>query len=231
MQHRARRRIATLLLPIVVMVMSSIAAGLTSHQPGAPGSCRRPTRRRTSRRTTRLADLHQRRVRPGRRRRHARLGVRPGRLAPRRAGVHGRERRAHRPGLPPIDYMTAQLDAYAQAGANAGTDPAFPTTLTGARRSPSVAPSGPAVCPRCSRPTTTGCTTTAGVAPSTTNAACSLSHLAGVLGPPRHHPAPVRQLPRPARRCSPWAPRSRRRDTPAAPSPPSWSVRARRRPT
>ena len=34
-------------------------------------------------------------------------------------------------GLPPIDYMTAQLDSYAQGGANAGTDPSFPSTVTG----------------------------------------------------------------------------------------------------
>ena len=34
-------------------------------------------------------------------------------------------------GLPPIDYITSQLDSYAQAGANGGTDPAFPSTLTG----------------------------------------------------------------------------------------------------
>ena len=50
-----------------------------------------------------------------------------------------------------------------------------------------------------------------------------------VLGPPRHHPAPVRQLPRAARRSSPWARRSRHRATPAAPSPRSSSARARRR--
>ncbi len=34
-------------------------------------------------------------------------------------------------GLPPIDYITSQLDAYAQGGANAGTDPSFPSTLSG----------------------------------------------------------------------------------------------------
>jgi hypothetical protein len=34
-------------------------------------------------------------------------------------------------GLPPIDYLTSQLDAYAQGGANAGNDPSFPSTLTG----------------------------------------------------------------------------------------------------
>jgi hypothetical protein len=34
-------------------------------------------------------------------------------------------------GLPPIEDITSQLDAAAQAGANAGADPAFPTTLTG----------------------------------------------------------------------------------------------------
>ena len=34
-------------------------------------------------------------------------------------------------GLPPIDYITSQLDGYAQGGANGGTDPGFPTALTG----------------------------------------------------------------------------------------------------
>jgi hypothetical protein len=34
-------------------------------------------------------------------------------------------------GLPPINYVTSQLDAYAQGGANGGTDPSFPTSLTG----------------------------------------------------------------------------------------------------
>ena len=34
-------------------------------------------------------------------------------------------------GLAPIAYMTAQLNAYAQAGANANTDPSFPSTLSG----------------------------------------------------------------------------------------------------
>jgi hypothetical protein len=37
-------------------------------------------------------------------------------------------------GLPPIAYMTAQLNAYAQQGANAGNDPSIPTTLTGGGR-------------------------------------------------------------------------------------------------
>jgi hypothetical protein len=34
-------------------------------------------------------------------------------------------------GEPPIDYMTSQLDAIAQAGANVGGDPSFPGSLTG----------------------------------------------------------------------------------------------------
>ena len=34
-------------------------------------------------------------------------------------------------GLPPIDYVTSQLDSYAQGGANAGSDPSFPSSLTG----------------------------------------------------------------------------------------------------
>ena len=34
-------------------------------------------------------------------------------------------------GEQPIEYVTAQLDSYAQGGANAGTDPTFPSTVTG----------------------------------------------------------------------------------------------------
>ncbi|HWD56094.1 MAG TPA: hypothetical protein VG346_13290 [Acidimicrobiales bacterium] len=34
-------------------------------------------------------------------------------------------------GLPPINYVTSQLDAYAQAGANSGSDPSFPSAVTG----------------------------------------------------------------------------------------------------
>jgi hypothetical protein len=34
-------------------------------------------------------------------------------------------------GLPPASAMTTQLDSYAQAGASAGTDPSFPSELTG----------------------------------------------------------------------------------------------------
>jgi hypothetical protein len=33
-------------------------------------------------------------------------------------------------GLPPISYMTSQLDIYAQGGANNGTDPSFPSSLS-----------------------------------------------------------------------------------------------------
>ena len=34
-------------------------------------------------------------------------------------------------GLPPINYMTTQLNSYAQAGADGATDPSFPSALTG----------------------------------------------------------------------------------------------------
>ena len=64
-------------------------------------------------------------------------------------------------GLPPIDYITGQLDAAAQAGANAGADPVFPTSLTGG----TPITFGGAVwagTPARSSPTTTGCTTMAG---------------------------------------------------------------------
>ena len=34
-------------------------------------------------------------------------------------------------GEQPIEYITAQLDGYAEGGANGGTDPSFPSTVTG----------------------------------------------------------------------------------------------------
>ena len=34
-------------------------------------------------------------------------------------------------GLPPMEYLSSTLDSYAQAGANAGSDPSFPTALPG----------------------------------------------------------------------------------------------------
>ena len=34
-------------------------------------------------------------------------------------------------GLPPIDYMTSQLNCYAQAGPTAARDPSFPSSVTG----------------------------------------------------------------------------------------------------
>ena len=48
-------------------------------------------------------------------------------------------------GLPPIDYITSQLDGYAQGGANAGTDPTLPDRASpAAPRSPTAGRSGPA---------------------------------------------------------------------------------------
>jgi ribosomal protein L24E len=85
-------------------------------------------------------------------------------------------------GLPPIDYVTSQLDSYAQAGADSGTDPSFPGSLTGGA------------------PITFGGSIWAGGltnvfeadyywmyddgwgGSSTTNAACSLSNLFGCWG-------------------------------------------------
>ena len=79
-------------------------------------------------------------------------------------------------GLPPIDYITSQLDAYAQAGANGGTDPPSPPRSRVEPVSPGAVPSGPVGCRTPSRPTSTGCTTTAGVARPTTNELCSPSN-------------------------------------------------------
>ncbi len=131
-------------------------------------------------------------------------------------------------GLPVISYMTSQLNAAAQQGADAGGDPGFPTSLGGGSQM------------------TWGGSIWAGGLTSvleadfywmysdgyggahgeTTNSDCSSAVGGGMLGTPRHHPAPVHFVWLGCRRPSPWAPHSRRPAPRAVRWPPSWSGRA-----
>ena len=132
MHARARRRAATLLLPIGAIVMSTVAAGLNSAPAGGagilppanPGSNIAPA---SSDWLTSINDAR------------AQEGVGPMNISESSLATLPPEEqiftvvnaeRVDR-GLPPIDYMTSQLDSYAQAGANAGTDPSFPSAVTG----------------------------------------------------------------------------------------------------
>ena len=164
MDRRARRCLAALVAPLAVLCMAS-ACVLTSAPRARPASCRRPTHRPTSRPAARTGSSPSTRA-------AAAEGVGPMNVSESSLSALPidqqmltvvNEERVDR-GLPPIDYITSQLDAYAQAGANGGTDPSFPSSLTGGPALPGVVPSGPVACRIPSRPTSTGSTTTAGVA-------------------------------------------------------------------
>jgi hypothetical protein len=134
-QSRARRRIAALLLPIGVMCMASVGAGL-SGWAGAPASATgilppgNPPADIAPSSGDWLASLDSA---------AADEGVGPMPLAesqlaalpePEQVFAVLNYERIDR-GLPPIEYMTTQLNFLALAGADAGTDPSFPTTVTG----------------------------------------------------------------------------------------------------
>ncbi len=132
MHRRARRRAATLLLPVAALVSSCIAAGLPGAAAGAagilpPGNPSANIAPDSSDWLTAIDDAR------------AQEGVGP--MAVSEAGLAGLSlpeqiltvvnvERTDR-GLPPIQFMTAQLDSYAQGGADTGRDPSFPSSLTG----------------------------------------------------------------------------------------------------
>ncbi len=134
MQRRARRHIATtLLLPIGVMVMSSVAAGLTTSAPASATGILPPSNPGAN-----IAPASGDWVTSIDNGRSAE-GV--GAMNVSESGLAGlpidqqvltvvNDERIDR-GLPPINDITSQLDAYAQGGANAGTDPSFPSSVTG----------------------------------------------------------------------------------------------------
>jgi len=131
-RRHARRRVATLLLPIGAMIMSSIAAGLTSAPAGAAGILPpgNPAANIAPDSGDWLSAINSAAAQEG----VGPMNVSESALAslplPEQVFTVVNDERIDR-GLPPIDYMTSQLDAYAQGGANSGTDPSFPSAVTG----------------------------------------------------------------------------------------------------
>jgi hypothetical protein len=133
--HRsnASRRIATFLLPIGAIVMSSIAAGFVSAAPASGAGILPPSNPSANIAPDNpdwLQSIDDARSQEGVGSMdvsESAFGVLP---FDQQVLTVVNDERVDR-GEPPIDYVTSQLDAYAQSGANAGSDPNFPSTLTG----------------------------------------------------------------------------------------------------
>ncbi len=132
MHYRSHRRVASLLLPIGIMIMSSVAAGLTSAPAEAAGILppSNPSANIAPNSGDWLASIDSARGQEG----VGGMNVSESSLAalpiPEQVFTVVNDERIDR-GLPPIEYMTSQLDSYAQSGADSGTDPSFPSALTG----------------------------------------------------------------------------------------------------
>jgi len=131
-RYCSRRRVATLLLPIGVMVMSSMAAGLTSTPVGAAGILppSNPPANIAPNSTDWLASIDSARGLEG----VGGMNISESAFAalpvPQEVFTVVNDERVDR-GEQPIQYITSQLNAYAQGGANSGSDPTFPSTVTG----------------------------------------------------------------------------------------------------
>ncbi|HXY27176.1 MAG TPA: hypothetical protein VEH82_02760 [Acidimicrobiales bacterium] len=129
---RARLRAATLLLPIVVLVCGGVAAGVSSDAAGAAGILppANPSANIAPDSGDWLTAIDDARAQEG----VGPMGVSEltlsGLSVPEQIFTIVNAERIDR-GLPPIDYMTSQLDLYAQGGADAGSDPTFPSSLSG----------------------------------------------------------------------------------------------------
>ena len=132
MHRRVRLRAATLLVPIVALVFCGAAAGLSGGAAGAAGILppANPSANIAPDSSDWLTAIDDAR---------AQEGVGPMDLTeaslselpvPEQVFAIVNSERVDR-GLPPIDDMTAQLNLYAQGGANAGNDPTIPSSLTG----------------------------------------------------------------------------------------------------
>jgi ribosomal protein L24E len=179
----ARRRIATLLLPVGALIMTTIGAGLVSAPAAATGILppSNPPANIPPDSGDWLTAINNARAQEG----VGAMDVSESTLSSlpidEQVFTVVNDERVDR-GLPPIDYLTSQLDSYAQGGANAGTDPSFPSVLT------------------CGAPITYGGSIWAGgltsaleadyfwmyddgySGSSTTNAACSASNSSGCWG-------------------------------------------------
>ena len=132
MDRRARGRVATLLLPIAALILCFVASGLTSPPAGGVGIVppANPPANIAPSSGDWVQAINSARAQEG----VGPLGVSESQLSgmsvPQQVFTVVNAERVDR-GLPPINDMTSQLDAYAQAGANAGTDPSFPSALSG----------------------------------------------------------------------------------------------------
>jgi hypothetical protein len=131
MHRRARRRVA-ILLPIGVMTISSITAGLTCVHAGADGILppANPASNIAPSSADWLSSIDAARAVEG----VGTMDISESALAalplPEQVFAVVNLERVDR-GLPPIYDMTAQLNSYAQAGANSMTDPPIPMSLAG----------------------------------------------------------------------------------------------------
>jgi hypothetical protein len=129
---RGRWRVATLLLPIGIMISSTLAAAASSAPAGAAGILppSNPPANIAPSSGDWLASINAARAQEG----VGPMNVSESQLAglpiDEQVLTVVNDERVDR-GLPPINYVTSQLDGYAQGGANAGSDPSFPSALTG----------------------------------------------------------------------------------------------------
>ncbi len=132
MFSRARRCIATLLLPIGVVIAGSLAAGVPSAPAGAAGILppSNPPSNIAPGSGNWLSSINSARAQEG----VGPMNVAESALAAlpfdEQALTVINDERLDR-GLPPIDYITSQLDSYAQSAANAAVDPSFPSAVSG----------------------------------------------------------------------------------------------------
>ncbi len=128
----ARRRIATLLLPVGAMLVSSVVAGFLAAPASAAGILppANPSSNVAPDNADWLMSINDARTQEG----VGAMNVSESALTAlpidQQVLTVVNDERVDR-GEPPIDYVTSQLDGYAQAGANAGSDPTFPATVTG----------------------------------------------------------------------------------------------------
>jgi hypothetical protein len=131
-RYCSRRRLATLLLPIGIIIMSTVASGLTDAPAGAAGILPpgNPPANIAPSSSDWLASIDSARAPEGLGAMNVSESSLSGLPLPEQVFTVVNDERIDR-GLPPVDYMTSQLDSYAQAGADAGVDPSFPSALTG----------------------------------------------------------------------------------------------------
>ena len=132
MPARARRCVATLLLPIGVIVTGALGVSLIGGPAGAAGYLppSNPPANIAPSSGDWLSSINAARAQEA----IGPMSVSEGQLAnlplPEQVFTVVNAERIDR-GEPPIDYMTSQLNAIAQQGANAGSDPSFPGSLSG----------------------------------------------------------------------------------------------------